>query len=141
MGGVGLETPCAASSSSPWQEELLPCWLHSKGVAKVDGQLTRTCKSRSGKEQRIYCAMVNVRFYREKEFCLQYYCGTQTRWWEALSQLPLLLLPTDLWSSGCGGAQRVAQYSPRAMETSLSPFISDLVTSGNEKTLGWLDFQ
>lgn len=35
----------------------------------------------------------------------------------------------------------MAQYSPRARETSLSPFISDLVTAGNEKTLGWLDFQ
>lgn len=66
MGGGGLKTPRAASSSSSWQEELLPCWLHSKGVAKVDGQLTRTYKSRSGKEQRIYCAMVNVRFYRER---------------------------------------------------------------------------
>lgn len=87
--------------------------------------------------------MVNVRFYGEKYFCLQHCCGAQTHWWEAFSVTPPSSPPPFGRSSlkRSGGVQRVVQHSPRTVEISLFLFISDLVTAGNEKLLGWLDFQ
>lgn len=161
MGGRrgGLKPLMAASSSSPWQEGLLPCcwagpaqdrgwdWLPSKRVGKGDEQLAGTYKSRSRKKERIYCVMANVRLCEEKLFCSQHCCGPQTHWWDdALSITPASPPPSPdspslQRSDWCGWAQRVTQHLPRAVESSLLPFISDLVAAGNKKPVWWLDFE
>lgn len=102
-------------------------------------------KTGAGKE-RIYCGMANVRLYEEKLLCSQHCSGPQTHWWDALSVTPASPPPPPdspslQRSDGCGWVQGVTQCLPRAVESSLLPFILDLVAAGNEKPVWLLDFQ
>lgn len=147
----GLKPLTAASSSSLWQEEHLPCcwagpaWDHgwdrlpSKGVEKGDEQLAGRYKSRTRKKNLPWHGKCEV-IWRESGVFTALLWTTNTLVGCSFnnggcpSSTSQQSCPAEDWR--CVWAQTVTQCLPRAVESSLLPFTSDLIAARHKKP-GW----
>ena len=142
----GLIPLVAVSSSSPWQEKLLPCcwacpaWDH--GWRWFPGKGRWAPSREIQKQEQVKGKNLPCHGYMKRNCSVHSTVVDHKHWRDALSitlsSPPPPNSPSLQRSNKCAWAQTASL--PRAVESSLLPFITDLLAAGNEKPVWCLDF-